>query len=68
MRKTYEVWVPGFREFDPVIHPATTDPMTVIAQLRQHEHRVRYVAVDVDGRRVGHLSFHAGRIATLADL
>ena len=68
MAKTFEVWVPGFREHDPIMYSPTADPMAVLAQLRQHETRTRYVSVDVDGRRVGHLAFHAGRIATLADL
>jgi len=65
---TYEVWIPGWREFDPIFMPATTDPMVVLAQLRQYENRTRYVSVDRDGRRLGHLGFPSGRIVTLADL
>ena len=64
----FDVWVPGWREFDPVMYSPTVDRMVVLAQLRQHEHRTRYVAVTTDGICRGHLSFRAGQIVTLADL
>lgn len=68
MTTMFDVWVPGWREFDPVLYSPTVDRMVVLAQLRQHEHRTRYVSVERDGRRAGHLSFRAGQIVTLADL
>lgn len=68
MTTMFDVWVPGWREFDPVMYSPTVDRMVVLAQLRQHEHRTRYVAVTTDGIRRGHLSFRAGQIVSLADL
>lgn len=68
MNIVFDVWVPGWREFDPVLYAPTVDRMVVLAQLRQHEHRTRYVAIKKDLRLSGHLCFKAGQIVTLADL
>ena len=63
----YQTFVPGWREFDPIIYPTTTDRMVVLAQLRQHEGRARYVDVWIGGHRAGHLMFSPGQIVTLED-
>jgi hypothetical protein len=39
--------------------------MAVLAQLRQHAGRVRYVSVWHDGHIAGYKTFHAGQDATL---
>lgn len=64
---TYQVWLPSWREFDAVVHPVTTDRMAVLAQLRQHAGRVRYVSVWKDGSIAGYMTFHSGQDATLGD-
>lgn len=64
---TYQTWLPGWREFDPVIYATTNDRMAVIAQLRQHEGRSRYVTVWEGAERRGHMMFRPGQIVTLDD-
>ena len=62
---TYQVWLPSWREFDAVVYGVTTDRMAVLAQLRQHAGRVRYVSVWHNGKIAGYKTFHAGQDATL---
>ena len=64
---TYQVWLPSWREFDAVVYGTTTDRMAVIAQLRQHEGRARYVTVWDGTERRGHMMFRPGQIVTLED-
>jgi len=65
--RTYQTWLPGWREFDPVVYGVTSDRMAVIAQLRQHEGRARYVSVWDGTERRGHMMFRPGQIVTLED-
>ena len=65
--REYQVWLPGWRELDPTIHPKTNDRMVVIAELRRHEGRARYVTVWDAGRYVGNMMFRAGQNVTLGD-
>lgn len=63
----YQTWLPGYREEDPIIYPATTDRMTVLAELRKHPFRGRYVTIWEGLERRGHMMFKPGQSVTSED-